>query len=129
MDGSYSPFCYFCGGLRTSSCFPLDYPFWGTHYNKVTSDYRPQFTANVWAAFCDMLSISHHQTTAYHPEASDTVEKLHHRLKGALRVRSAAATWAEEIPWILLGLHSQPREDTDLSPAEAVFGALFVLPN
>jgi hypothetical protein len=34
-------------------------------------------------------------------------------------------------PWVLLvlGLHAQLREDTGLSPAEAVFGALIVLPN
>jgi hypothetical protein len=39
------------------------------------------------------------------------------------------ATWAKEIPWVLLGLRAQPREDTGLSPAEAVFGAPIVLPN
>jgi hypothetical protein len=95
----------------------------------ITSDYRPQSRANVWAAFCNLLSILHHQTTAYHPEVSDEVEKRHHRLKGALCACAAAATWAEEISWILNSLRSQPREDTDLSLAEAVFGALFVLPN
>ncbi len=30
---------------------------------------------------------------------------------------------------MLLGLRAQPREDTGLSPAEAVFGAPIVLPN
>jgi hypothetical protein len=35
----------------------------------------------------------------------------------------------EKIPWLLLGLCAQPREDTGLSPAEAGFGALIVLPN
>ncbi len=30
---------------------------------------------------------------------------------------------------MLLGLRAQPREDTSLSPAEAVFGAQIVLPN
>jgi hypothetical protein len=29
---------------------------------------------------------------------------------------------------VLLGLRAQPREDTGLSPAEAVFGAQIVLP-
>jgi hypothetical protein len=38
------------------------------------------------------------------------------------------ATW-EELPFELLGLRAQPREDTGLSPAEAVFGAKIVLPN
>ncbi len=30
---------------------------------------------------------------------------------------------------MLLGLRAQPREETGLSPAEAVFGTLIVLPN
>jgi hypothetical protein len=38
-------------------------------------------------------------------------------------------TWSEELPFVLLGLWSQPREDTGLSTAEAVFGAPIVLPN
>ncbi len=54
---------------------------------------------------------------------------MHRRLKDALRARATAATWSEEIPFVLLGLKAQPREDTGLSPAEAVFGAQIVLPN
>jgi hypothetical protein len=34
-----------------------------------------------------------------------------------------AATWSEELPFVLLGLQAQQREDTGLSLAEAVFGA------
>jgi hypothetical protein len=71
----------------------------------------------------------HRQTTAYHPESKGAVERLHCHLKDALHARIAMATWAKEIPWVLLGLHAQPREDTGLSPAEAVFGAPIVLPN
>jgi hypothetical protein len=63
-----------------------------------------------------MLSISHHQTAAYSPEANKAVERLHCRLP-------------EEIPWVLLDLCSQPREDMGLSSAEAVLGAPLVFPN
>ncbi len=38
-------------------------------------------------------------------------------------------TWSEELPFVLLDLHAQSREDTGLSPAEAVFGIPIVLPN
>jgi hypothetical protein len=76
-----------------------------------------------------MLNISHKQTTAYHPESNGAVERLHHHLKDALRVCAATATWSEELPFVLLGLQVQPREDTSLSLAEAVFGAPIVLPN
>jgi hypothetical protein len=76
-----------------------------------------------------MLNIAHRQTTAYHPESNGAVERLHRRLKDALRARAATATWADELPFVLLGLRAQPREDTGLSPAESVFGAPIVLPN
>jgi transposase InsO family protein len=95
----------------------------------ITSDRGPQFTSNLWFQLCEMLNISHKQTTAYHPESNGAVERLHRRLKDALRARAAAATWSEELPFALLGLRAQPREDTGLSPAEAVFGAQIVLPN
>ncbi len=94
-----------------------------------TSDHGPQISSNVWSQLCYMLHITHRLTTAYHPESNGAVERLHRCLKDALRARTAAATWAEEIPWVLLGLHAQPREDTGFSPAEAVFGAPIVLAN
>jgi hypothetical protein len=76
-----------------------------------------------------MLHISHKETTAYHPESNGAVERLHRRLKDALHARAAATTWFEELPIVLLGFRAQPREDTGLSPAQAVFGAPIVFPN
>jgi hypothetical protein len=67
--------------------------------------------------------------TAYHPESNGAVERLHCRLKDAHRVCAAAATWSKELPFVLLQLQVQPREDAGLSPAEAVFGAPILLPN
>ncbi len=65
----------------------------------ITSDSGPQFTSNLWSNLCEMLHISHRQTTAYHPESNGAVERLHRRLKDALRARAAAATWSEELPF------------------------------
>jgi hypothetical protein len=62
-----------------------------------------------------MLNIAHRQTTAYHPESNGAVKRLHRRFKDALRARAAAATWADELPFVLLSLQAQPREDTGLS--------------
>jgi transposase InsO family protein len=94
----------------------------------ITSDRGPQFTSNLWFQLCEMLNISHKQT-AYHPELNGAVERLHHHLKDAVRACAAAVTWSKELPFVLLGLRAQLREDTGLSPAEAVFGAQIVLPN
>jgi hypothetical protein len=76
-----------------------------------------------------MLNITHRQTTGFHPESNSAVKRLHRRLKDALCARAAAATWAKEMPWVLLVLRAQLWEDTGLSTAEAVFGAPIVLPN
>ncbi len=83
----------------------------------ITSDRGPQFTSNLWLQLYEKLDILHQQTTAYHPELNGAVKRLHHRLKVALRACAAAATWSEELPFVLLRLHAQPREDTSLSPA------------
>jgi transposase InsO family protein len=89
----------------------------------ITSDRGPQFTSKLWFQLCEMLNISHKQTAAYHPESNGAVKRLHRLLKDALCTRAAAATWSEELPFVLLRLRAQLREDTGLSPAEAVFGA------
>jgi transposase InsO family protein len=62
----------------------------------ITSDHGPQFTSNLWFQLCEMLNISHKQTTAYHPELNGAVERLYRHLKDALRARAAAATWSED---------------------------------
>jgi hypothetical protein len=76
-----------------------------------------------------MLNISYKQIASYYPELNSEVLRLHHRLKDLLHSHAASATWSEELPFVLLGLKAQLREETGLSPAEAVFGAQIVLPN
>jgi transposase InsO family protein len=83
----------------------------------ITSDRGPQFTSNIWNSLCLLLQIKHRPTSTYHPQAKGMVERLHRRLKDALRTRGANATWVAELPWVLLGLRSQPREDSNISPA------------
>jgi hypothetical protein len=62
-----------------------------------------------------MLQILHRQTTAYHPESQGCPSRT---------LRSD-----EELPFVLLGLRTQLREDTSLSPAEADFGTPIFLSN
>jgi hypothetical protein len=70
----------------------------------ITSDRGSQFTTKLWFNLCKMLHISHKQTTACHPESNGAVKRLRLRLKDALRARATAATWSEELPFVLLGL-------------------------
>jgi hypothetical protein len=94
----------------------------------ITSDRGPKFTSSLWASLCSLLSIKHTQTTAYHPQSNGLVERFHRRLKDALRARAAGADWFAHLPWVLLGMRSAWREDSEFSPAEAVFGSQLVLP-
>ncbi len=72
----------------------------------ITSHRGPQFTSQLWAALCKLLSVTHVQTTAYHPQANGLVERLHRRLKDALRARSATADWYSHLPWVMLGIRT-----------------------
>jgi len=94
----------------------------------ITSDRGPQFTSSIWTSLCRLLHISHIPTTAYHPCANGLVERLHRRLKDALRAHAAGPHWASHLPWVMLAIRSTPREDSALSPAEAVFGGQLVVP-
>jgi transposase InsO family protein len=72
----------------------------------ITSDRGAQFTSSLWAALCQLLNISHSTTTAYHPQSNGLVERFHRRLKDALRAQSAAADWADHLPWVMLGIRA-----------------------
>jgi hypothetical protein len=85
-----------------------------------------QFTSSLWQALCTLLSITHIQTTAYHPQSNGLVERFHCRLKDSLRARLAGSDWTSHLPWVLLGT-SVPLEG-GLSPAEAVMGCQPLLP-
>jgi len=94
----------------------------------ITSDRGAQFTSSLWEAMCRLLNIQRAPTTAFHPQANGMVERVHRRIKDALRARCASADWATHLPWVMLALHSSPHEDTGSSPAEAVMGSQLVLP-
>jgi hypothetical protein len=74
------------------------------------------------------LGIKHIMTTAYHPQSNGMLERFHHRLKDALRAKAAVANWSSQLPLVMLGLCSAPREDSGISAAELVFGSPLQLP-
>jgi hypothetical protein len=94
----------------------------------ITSDRGPQFASQLWSQVCQLLNIKHNMTTAYHPESNGMVERMHRRLKDALRARANTDSWLADLPWVLLGIRSTPREDSGSSAAEAVFGSTLTVP-
>lgn len=77
----------------------------------------------------EALGCEHHTTTPYHPQANGMIERTHRRIKEALRARlHGRADWPRHLPWVLLGLRAAVVADTDVSPAEMVYGRPLTLP-
>jgi len=118
-------------GITAGDCADALFRGWIQRFglpNTITSDRGAQFTSSLWAHLCQLLSISHSPTTAYHPQSNGMVERFHRRLKDALRARAAGVDWYQHLPWVMLGIRSAWREGAEFTPAEAVYGAQPVLP-
>ncbi|GFR69708.1 transposon Ty3-G Gag-Pol polyprotein [Elysia marginata] len=77
----------------------------------MTSDRGSQFTSALWTEMANQLGIQLHRTSAYHPQSNGLVERFHRTLKAALKTRLKGPNWADELPWVLLGLRTVPMED------------------
>ncbi|GFO32205.1 Pol polyprotein [Plakobranchus ocellatus] len=94
----------------------------------ITSDRGTQFTSTLWGEIANQLAVQLHWTTAYQPQSNGLVERLHRSLKAALKARLQGPNWADELPWILLGLRTAPKEDIGSSAAELVYGTPLTVP-
>lgn len=94
----------------------------------MSSDRGAQFTSQLWSSLSTLLGIRLHRTTAYHPQANGLVERFHRSFKAALRARLTSPAWMDELPWVMLGLRTVPKEDLGASSAEMVYGAPLTVP-
>ena len=88
----------------------------------ISSDRGTQFTSGLWSAMADLLGTKLHHTCAYHPQSNGLVERFHRHLKTALKARLRGPDWMDELPWVLLGIRTAPKEDLATSSAELVYG-------
>jgi hypothetical protein len=94
----------------------------------VTSNRGSQFTSSLWTSTCTKLGLQHILTTTYHPKSNGMVERVHRQIKDALRALAAGPARSSHLPWVLLGLHDAPKEDSGTFSAELVFGSPLLLP-
>ena len=95
---------------------------------EISSDRGAQFTSKLWTTVSQLLGMKHIKTTSYHPQANGLVERFHRNLKSALRARLTGPNWIDELPWVLLGIRTAPKEDLRTSSAELVYGAPLTVP-
>ena len=88
----------------------------------ISSDRGAQFTSELWTALNKLLGARPHYTTSYHPQANGIIECFHWQLKAALKARLDGPHWTDELPLILLGIRSVPKDDLGCSTAELVYG-------
>ena len=56
------------------------------------------------------------------------IERFHCSLKSALQPRLAGSDWFFHLPLVLLGLRTIPKDNTELSVSEAVYGSSLTVP-
>ena len=94
----------------------------------MTSDRGPQFVSDLWSCMSNLLGTDLHPTTSYHPQANGLIERNHRDLKASLKCRLSGPNWIDELPWVLLGLRTAPKEDLRSSSAELVYGSPLTVP-
>ena len=94
----------------------------------ITSDRGSVFTSDIWLSLAKLLGVNLHHTTAYHPQANGMVERWHRTLKASLTARCVGSDWHSQLPWVLLGLRTMPKDGLVHSAAEMVYGQPLVVP-
>ncbi len=72
-------------GISAAECATALFSGWIQRFGVpayITSDRGAQFTSSLWASLCELLSISHITTTAYHPQSNGLVERFHRCVRG-----------------------------------------------
>ena len=84
---------------------------WVTRFGvprQLVLDIWTQFLSSLFTSLCTFLGVHHTPSTSYHPCTNGLVETLHRSLKNSLRAHDAGHQWVQLLPWVLLGLRSNP---------------------
>ena len=114
-----------------NSCTTAFVTYWLARFGiptDVTTDQGAAFTSATWTGLAKDLGYRLHNTTSYHPQSNGLVERFHRDLKSAIRCRCTDNNWLSQLPWVLLGLRSVPKEATKVSAAEMVYGQPLAIP-
>ncbi|GBM44563.1 Pro-Pol polyprotein [Araneus ventricosus] len=94
---------------------------------RLTSDQGRQFESRLFREFARLLGVKLVHSTPYHPQANDSVERLHRQLKSAIRAH-ATERYTLVLPSILLGMRASVKEPLNCSVADMLYGTPITLP-
>lgn len=90
----------------------------------IVSDRGPQFTSQVWRAFCKALGTTPSLTSGYHPQSNGQAERANQDLESSLRCVAShlPSSWSSHLPWVEYAHNSLIRSATGMSPFMVVHG-------
>uniref|UniRef100_A0AAQ5Y7J2 Integrase catalytic domain-containing protein n=1 Tax=Amphiprion ocellaris TaxID=80972 RepID=A0AAQ5Y7J2_AMPOC len=90
----------------------------------IVSDRGPQFTSQVWKAFCSALGATVSLTSGFHPQSNGQTERLNQEMEAALRCIASEnpSAWSAQIPWVEYAHNTLPNASSGLSPFHCVHG-------
>lgn len=94
----------------------------------ITCDRGRNFESELWKKLNYLVGSQPQRTTSYNPKANGMVERFHRQMKASLKARLKDSNWFDQIPIIMLGIRTSPKEDLGCSPAELVYGTTIQLP-
>ena len=90
---------------------------------QLNSDSGNKLESDLWASMSELLGTLLNPTTANHSQSNGLIERLCKTLKASLKAWLISPNWVDELPWVLLGLRTTPKEDLNASPADLVYGS------
>ena len=91
---------------------------------EILTDQGTNFTSQLLQELYKMLGVKPVQTTPYHPQMDELVERFNQTLKQMLRkmIDEEGRDWDKLVPYILFAYREVPQSSTGFSPFEMVYG-------
>ena len=89
---------------------------------QMTTARERKFTFYLWKEMCEFMGTKLSPTTAYHPAANRTVERVHRTIQTALTCNNNPLAWYKNLGLVLLGIRSVVKEDIGCCSSELTLG-------